>query len=129
MQRYFVLSESTTCFCVLRIFSHAVTAAWGPVAVGLKASIPIFSIEAVETVPAPAAKGKEFTIKFCPRVSKQSLGVSSSRNAASGGSEGGDGEGSDAGSEFSDTMFGTGGTKVTTLLAEDAEVRHQAVMK
>ena len=56
-QRYFVLSESSTCFCVLRIYSRAVQTAWGAVPLGLRASIPIHSIEAVETVPSLAAKG------------------------------------------------------------------------
>ena len=107
------MSESTTHFCVLRIFTRAVAAGWGPVAVGLKASIPIHSIEAVESTAAPAAKGKEFTIKFYPRVSKQSLSAGAERDSDAG---------SDAGSEFSDSMFATGGTKLTTLLAEDAQV-------
>lgn len=125
-QRYFVLSESTTCFCVLRIFTRAVPSAWGPLAVGLKASIPIYSIEAVESVAAPAAKGKELTIKFHPRVSKDSLKASSARPSSR---EVDDGDNaSDAGSEFSDSMFATGGTKTTTLLAEDAEVRATDVL-
>jgi hypothetical protein len=59
-QRYFVLSESTTCFCVLRIFSKAVVTAYGLVPVGLRSSVPIRSVEAVETVPTVAAKGKRF---------------------------------------------------------------------
>lgn len=109
-----MLSESTSDFCVLRIFARAVAAGWGPVAVGLKASIPIHSIEAVESVAAPAAKGKEFTIKFSPRANKQSLSAGAGRDSDAG---------SDAGSEFSDSMFATGGTKITTLLAEDAQVR------
>jgi hypothetical protein len=57
IQRYFVLAESATCFCVLRIFSRAVATAWGSVAVGLRASIPIHAIESVDTVSNPAAKG------------------------------------------------------------------------
>ena len=86
---------------------------------GLKASIPIHSIEAVESVATPAAKGKEFTIKFHPRVSKESLLASSKESAASRGADGD--SASDTGSEFSDSMFAMGGTKLTTLLAEDAE--------
>lgn len=88
---------------------------------GLKASIPIHTIEAVESVAAPSAKGKEFTIKFHPRVSKESLRASSSMTTSSRGGIDGD-NASDAGSEFSDSMFATEGTKTTTLLAEDAEV-------
>lgn len=57
-KRYFVLAESSTCFCILRIFSRAVNTAWGTVAVGLHTSIPIYSIEAVDTISTPAAKGK-----------------------------------------------------------------------
>jgi len=90
--------------------------------VGLKASIPIHTIEAVESVAAPSAKGKEFTIKFHPRVSKESFKASSSMTSSSRGGADGD-NASDAGSEFSDSMFATEGTKTTTLLAEDAEVR------
>jgi hypothetical protein len=59
-QRYFVLAESTTCFCVLRIFSRAVVTAWGTAPVGLHASIPIYSMESVEALSLPAAKGTQW---------------------------------------------------------------------
>ena len=60
LQRYFVLSESSTCFCVLRIYTKCVTTAWGPVPIGLRTSIPIFAIEAVAAVPTVASKGTEY---------------------------------------------------------------------
>lgn len=52
-----MFSESATSFAVLRVYSRAVVTAWGPVALDLRASIPIEAIEAVETVTTPSAKG------------------------------------------------------------------------
>jgi hypothetical protein len=57
--------------------------------------------------PLPYA-GKEFTIKFCPRSAAQYGGGS--------GKDGG--AGSETGSVYSDS----GDSKVTTLMADDAEV-------
>ena len=50
---------------MLRIYSHSVTTAWGSVAVDLRATIPIHSIEAIDSVSTPAAKGSQFCIYVC----------------------------------------------------------------
>ncbi len=57
-QRYFVLSESSSYFCVLRIYAKAVTTQWGVVATGLRSSIPIASVENVMTVAHKASQGE-----------------------------------------------------------------------
>ena len=57
-QRYAVLSESATQFCVLRIYSRAAPSAWGLLPVGLKASVPLSAVEAVEALGGTAVKGE-----------------------------------------------------------------------
>jgi hypothetical protein len=63
-QRYFVLSESTTQFCVLRIFGKAVVSKWGLLPLEQKRTIPIQLIERVDTSTAKGSKGREFSIKW-----------------------------------------------------------------
>lgn len=57
MQRYFVLSESSIDFCVLKIFYKVVDSAWGPIPLKLKGSIPISAIQSVSSVSAKIKKG------------------------------------------------------------------------
>ena len=46
-RRYFVLSESSTEFCVLRIYYKAVESSWGTLPLKLKAAIPLSAIQMV----------------------------------------------------------------------------------
>ena len=46
-RRYFVLSESATEFCVLRIYYKAVDSSWGTLPLKLKAAIPLSAIHMV----------------------------------------------------------------------------------
>lgn len=60
-----VLSESSTQFCVLRIYSKVSVTSWGTVPLKLNTSVPILLIEAVLT--PPAKEGKEFILKLVPK--------------------------------------------------------------
>jgi hypothetical protein len=64
-KRYFVLSESSTHFCVLRIYNKAVLTKWGFAPLQLKTSIPLACIEQIDSLTAKGSSGKEFVIKFC----------------------------------------------------------------
>ena len=63
-RRYFVLSESATEFCTLRIFYKAVETTYGTVPHKLKASIPISAIQAVKFNASKIRKGKQFKVVF-----------------------------------------------------------------
>lgn len=57
-KKYFILRESTECFCELLIYAGAVESTWGNVPIRLKSAIPIFDIASVETVGSKGAQGK-----------------------------------------------------------------------
>mmetsp|Transcript_21229 Transcript_21229/g.35978 ORF Transcript_21229/g.35978 Transcript_21229/m.35978 type:complete len:218 (+) Transcript_21229:3-656(+) len=139
-KRYFVLAESTTCFCVLRVFGKVVETAWGTVPLGLKASVPIHAMESIQSSNAVASHGREFVIKFCPRPpSGSGSGVAGATTTSSNGgnalmssvstaasiqsarSHGIAGVSSETGSVTSE-IFGHD-TKQMTLQAEDGETR------
>jgi hypothetical protein len=63
-RRYFVLSESATEFCTLRIFYKAVETTYGTVPFKLKASIPISAIQTVRFNASKIRKGKQFKVVF-----------------------------------------------------------------
>ena len=118
-QRYFVLSESATQFCVLRIFGKAVPSKWGPLPLELKRAIPIHLIERVDTSTAKGSKGREFLIKWQtstpmnngsrpPSLTKKSFSFTGfQRNSAS----------------FSSVGAEDSSGKTTLLQAQDAETR------
>ena len=56
-QRFFVLSESSSDFCVLKIFYEVTEASWGFVPLKMKASIPIAAMQSVACVSAKIKKG------------------------------------------------------------------------
>jgi hypothetical protein len=57
LQRYFVLSESATAFCILRIYYKNIESSWGTIPLKLKAEIPIASIISVAAVGSKINKG------------------------------------------------------------------------
>lgn len=136
VKRYFVLSESSTCFCVLRVYGKAVQSKWGMLPSQLRSSIPLAAVELVQTVGTVSKKGKEFMIKFYPRVHQEhqlpsdpltdggvrdsiaSQDVEGVNNRSETGSQ----VGSENGSIYSDASFGSD-TKLMTLQAVDAETR------
>jgi hypothetical protein len=63
-RRWFVLAESRTEFCVLRIYSSCMKTAWGEVGIRLKAAIPVVALERIESRTArdPTASGREFLL-------------------------------------------------------------------
>jgi len=125
-----VLAESTTCFCVLRLFGKAVHTAWGVVPLQLKTSVPLFQVEAVEAVNARSGKGREFVIKFVPRTTngtKPNLASSISSAASLHTDGGGVGLGTGGSVGASETGSVTSevgaGSAQMTLQAADAETR------
>ena len=58
LKRYFVLSESTTEYCVLKIFYKTIEASWGTIPIKMKAKIPLSAITSITTNTAEACKGK-----------------------------------------------------------------------
>lgn len=59
-QRYFVLSESSTDFCVLKIYYKSIESSWGTIPLKLKAAIPIAAIVSVTTVGSKIKRGRKF---------------------------------------------------------------------
>ena len=118
-QRYFVLSESATQFCVLRIFGKAVVSKWGLLPLEQKRTIPIQLIEKVDTSTAKGSKGREFSIKWQtsppvgngsrpPSLTRKSFSFTGvQRNSAS----------------FSSVGADDSSEKTTHLQAQDAETR------
>jgi len=119
-KRYFVLAESSTHYCVMRIFGRAVETLWGHAPLNCKTSIPICDIERVDTVAAKSSKGREFTIKYNPQLKSV---TSSSPTAASRPPSWRRGNSSPNGSVNSDETAAAGNVKVTTLQAEDPQTR------
>lgn len=62
-QRYFVLSESTTAFCVLRIYYKNIESSWGTIPLNLKSEIPVSSVVSVAAVGSKIKKGIQFFLK------------------------------------------------------------------
>lgn len=56
-RRYFVLAESRTHFCVLKIYQRAIPAAWGDAPIQLKSTIPVVAINAIRTATATDSLG------------------------------------------------------------------------
>lgn len=52
-----MLSESSSEFCVLRIYYKVVESCWGPVPLKKKSSIPIAAVKSVSSVSAKIQKG------------------------------------------------------------------------
>ena len=124
-QRYFVLSESTTEFCVLRIFYKAVGSSWGTVPLKLKASIPISAVQTVTFNANRVKKGKQFKVVFNRhgRASSGSGGGGSS-SGFGGGAGTGSGYVSAQSSDAGGSDNGTGADeKVMSLKAESVQER------
>lgn len=62
LKRYFVLAESKTEYCMLRMYKKSYKCAWGEVGAQLKAAFPIVAFEKIESKIAidPAASKREF---------------------------------------------------------------------
>lgn len=63
MQRYFVLSESSTEYCVLRIYYKVVESSWGTIPLKKKASVPISDMKAVSAVSTKIKTGTCHCVK------------------------------------------------------------------
>ena len=108
LKRYYVLSESASEFCVLRVYSKAIKTAYGTVPINLKTIIPISCIQSV--ISTAAHKGKELKITIQPESGKLANGYCNI---------------SDAGSINSDDVrsYSLGKIKCLTLKAPDAQSR------
>ena len=60
LKRYYVLSESASEFCVLRVYGKAVKTAYGLIPINLKTIIPISCVQSV--ISSAAHKGKELKV-------------------------------------------------------------------
>lgn len=58
-QRYFVLAESSTEFCVLRIYYKVVESSWGTIPLKKKSSIPIGTVKSVAPISTKIKQGEE----------------------------------------------------------------------
>ena len=58
-QRYFVLAESSTEFCVLRIYYKVVESSWGTIPLKKKSSIPIGTVRSVAPISTKIKQGEE----------------------------------------------------------------------
>ncbi len=105
LQKYYVLSESETDFCVLKVYKKVVASAWGCCHIGLTSVVPICLIESVKVANARASGGRDFEVV--------TRAVTSNATATTG---------SDTGSVNSDITTTDGPTKTMTLRAVDAEV-------
>ena len=56
-QRYYVLAECDSDFCVLRLYTRAIVSAWGVLPLGFKQSIPIGAMDEIQTVSKANANG------------------------------------------------------------------------
>lgn len=112
-KRYFVLAESHTNFCQLRVFTKAVEASWGTVPLDLRTTIPITAIESIDVI---ASNGFYFKIKY---ISTEVIKEKENSNyVATGSNNGSVYSDSDNGSAKSDWIK----SKETILQAPDAQV-------
>lgn len=110
LKRYYVLSESSLEFCVLRVYGKAIKTKWGIAPINLKTIIPISCVQSV--VSSAAYKGKELKITIqseTGRIAKEHSYCNVS----------------DAGSINSDDVrtSGIGKIKCISLKAPDAQSR------
>ena len=110
LKRYYVLSESNSEFCVLRVYGKAINTKWGMAPINLKTVIPISCVQSVTS--SAAHKGKELKLT----VFQESGRVAKEHGYCNI---------SDAGSINSDDIRnnGVGKTKCMSLKAPDAQSR------
>ena len=95
--RYFVLAESPSHFCELRIYKRAIDCGWGMAPVKLRAAIPVLSIESIDAISEKSALGRDFSVTILVDSLRTLVkGVVRSKDAL------GDDDGSDASSIASD---------------------------
>lgn len=64
LMRYYTLCESTSQFCVLKIFGHAKKSSWGVIPLDLKIILPIRLIDSIDTPSDSKSMGREFAITY-----------------------------------------------------------------
>lgn len=117
LKRFYVLAESSTDFCVLKIYQSAIVSSWGLVPIKLKTVIPLSCIETVESIATKSSRGREFSIVVMLNGVLQDTAVA---GIGSGNSDNGSVD-----TAMMIAALGSGGakTKETKLRAEDAETR------
>jgi hypothetical protein len=117
LKRFYVLAESSTDFCVLKIYQTAVVSSWGLVPIKLKTIIPLSCIETVESIATKSSRGREFSLVVLLN------GVLQDATIAGIGSGNSDNGSADTGFAALGSSGKVKTTKETKLRAEDAETR------